>query len=241
LRSHGLYPRIPREERSHCGHFRCDAPAVLRGPLIRNKLNFSENLTYDVEKVPARGLAWPDNETKRQGFDTLTTCQAVLSPQHLLSINVNGFSHRDQFADINALVPQTASSDDGQRGASIGASDTYQFASGALLSTVLRYTWFDSNAHGQGPEDMVISPEGWGGNFFDAWTRSARQCELLPIYQFPLKEWLGHHVLKVGIDLNHRSYSGTDQSHPIQLVRQDGSLAEKISFQSGGLLGAQDT
>ena len=211
------------------------------GPLIKNKLNFSEDVTYDVEKRPVRGLAWPNNEIKRQGFDTLTTFQAVLSPQHLLSVNVNAFSHRDQFADINALVPQTASSDDGQRGASVGATDTYQFATGALLSTVLRYTWFDSNAHGQGPEDMVIGPEGWGGNFFDTWTRSARQFELLPIYQFPLKEWLGHHQLKIGVDLNHRSYSGVDQSHPIQLIRQDGSLAEQISFQGGGLLGGQDT
>jgi Carboxypeptidase regulatory-like domain/TonB dependent receptor len=211
------------------------------GPLIKNKLNFSEDATYDVQKVPVRGLAWPNNEIKRQGFDTLTTFQAVPSPQHLLSVNVNAFSHRDQFADINALVPQTASSDDGQRGSSIGANDTYQFASGALFSTVLRYTAFDSNSHGQGPEDMLISPEGWGGNFFDTWARSARQFELLPIYQFPLKDWLGRHQVRIGIDLSHRSYAGTDQSRPVQLTRQDGSLAEQISFMGGGLLEAQDT
>jgi hypothetical protein len=211
------------------------------GPLISNKLNFSENLTYDVEKHPVRGLAWPNNETKRQGFDSLSTFQVVLSPQHLLSFSVNGFSNRHQFANISPLIPQTASADDGQRGVVVGATDVYQFTSGALLSTVFRYTFFDSNAHGQGPEDMLITPNGWGGNFFDTWRRSARQIELLPIYQFPLKEWLGRHRLSVGVDFNHRSYSGTDQSHPIQLTRQDGSLAEQISFQGGGLLRAQDT
>jgi len=211
------------------------------GPLISNKLNFSEDFTYDVQKHPVRGLAWPNNETKRQGFDTLTTFQAVLSPQHLLTVSVNGFSNRRQFADISALVPQTASSDDGQRGASVGATDVYQFGGGALLSTVFRYTFFDSNAHGQGPQDMVISPEGWGGNFFDTWTRSARQLELMPVYQFAQKEWLGRHQLKAGVDFNHRSYSGTDHSHPIQLTRQDGSLAEQINFESGSLLRAQDT
>lgn len=211
------------------------------GPLIANKVNFSEDLTYDVERHPVRGLAWPDNETKRQGFDSLTTFQAVLSPRHLLSLSVNGFSNRRQFADINALVPQSASNDDGQRGVSVGATDVYQFTSGALLSTVFRYTFFDSNAHGQGPEDMVISPDGWGGNFFDTWTRSARQVELMPVYQFAQKDWLGRHQLRAGVDFNHRSYSGTDHSHPIQLTRQDGSLAEKISFQGGGLLRAQDT
>jgi hypothetical protein len=211
------------------------------GPLISNKVNFSEDFTYNLERRPVRGLAWPDNETKTQGFNTLTTFQFLLSPQHLLSLSVNGFSNRRQFADISALVPQTASSDDGQRGVSVAATDAYQFASGALLSTVFRFTFFDSNAHGQGPEEMVIGPEGWGGNFFDKWTRSARQVELLPIYQFPLKDWLGRQRLSVGVDFNHRSYSGTDQSHPIQLVREDGTLAERIDFQAGGLLGAQDT
>lgn len=211
------------------------------GPLVANKLNFSEDLSYDVERHPVRGLPWPYNETKRQGFDALTSFQAVLSPRHLLSVSVNGFSNRRQFADINALVPQTASSDDGQRGVSVGATDVYQFSGGALLSTVFRYTLFDSNAHGQGSGDMVISPDGWGGNFFDTWTRSARQVELSPFYQFAQKGWLGQHQLKAGVDFNYRSYDGADHSHPIQLTRQDGSLAEQISFQGGSPLRAQDT
>src|SRR5207302_2038369 len=180
-------------------------------------------------------------ETKRQGFDTLTSFQAVLSPQHLLSVNVNGFSNRRQFADISALAPQTASSDEGQRGASIGVTDSYQFRSGALLSTTFRYTRFDSNAHGQGPEEMLITPEGWGGNFFNAWTRTSNQFELLPMYRFPLKEWWGRHELKIGADLSHRSYDGTNHSHPIEVWRQDASLAERIDFQGGGRLRGQDT
>ena len=211
------------------------------GPLIKNKLNFSEAITYDLKKIPVRGLAWPYNETKRQGFDTMTSFQAILSPQHLLSVNVNGFSKRNQFADITALVPQTASSDEGQRGAWVGATDSYQFSSGALLSTMFRYTRFDSNAHGQGPEDMLITPEGWGGNFFNTWRRASNQFEFLPVYKFPQKEWWGRHELKAGADLTHRSYLGTSYSHPIQLLRQDGSLDEQIDFQGGGRLQAQDT
>ena len=195
-----------------------------------------KRFTYDVNKSPARGLAWPHNETKRQGFDTLTSFQAVLSPQHLLSVNVNGFSSRRQFADINALVPQTASSDDGQRGVSIGANDSYQFKSGGLLSTIFRYTRFDSNAHGQGPSDMLVTPNGWDGNFFNAWTRTSNQFELLPMYRFPLKQGRGRHEFRVGMDFSHRSYNGTSHSHPIELWRQDGSLAERIDFQGGGRL-----
>ena len=211
------------------------------GPLIKNKINFSEALTYDVNKSAVRGLSWPHDETKREGFNTLTTFQAVLSPEHLLSVTLNGFSNHRQFADINALVPETASADDEERGTSIGANDSLQFNSGALLSTILRYTRFDSNAHGQGPEDMLITPEGWGGNFFDSWKRFSNQFQLLPLYQSPLKEWWGHHQFRAGLDLSYRSFDGADRSHPIKLLRQDGSLAEQIVFQGDGLLRAHDT
>jgi hypothetical protein len=241
---YGLMDFIPgfRGKAGHVVGISDDSPRLFfGGPVIKNKLNFSEAFTYDVRKSPVRGLAWPYNETKRQGFDTLTSFQAVLSPRHLLSVDVNGFSNRTQFADISALVPQTASSDDGRRGVSIGAADSYQFSSGALLSTIFRYTRFDSNAHGQGPEEMLITPEGWGGNFFNAWTRNSNQFELLPMYRFPVKEGWGRHELKVGADFTHRSYDGTSHSHPIQLLRQNDSLAERIDFQSGGPLTAQDT
>jgi hypothetical protein len=211
------------------------------GPLIKNKLYFLEAFTYDVKKSAVRGLPWPDDETKRQGFNTLTSLQAVLSPQHLLSVTLNGFSNRRQYADINALVPETASADDGQQGVSIGANDRYQFNSGGLLSTIIRYTRFDSDAHGQGPEDMLITPEGWGGNFFDTWTRTDNQLELRPTYQAPSKEWWGRHEIKVGLDFSHRSFDGTEHSHPIDVLQQDGTLTEQIDFEGDGRLRARDS
>lgn len=241
---YGVMDFLPgfRGKNGHLVGISDDTPRLFfGGPILKNKLNFAEAFTYDVNKSPVRGLAWPANETKREGFNALTSFQAVLSPQHLLSVNVNGFSNRMQFADISALEPQMASSDAGQRGVSIGATDSYQFSSGALLSTIFEYTRFDSNAHGQGPEDMLITPEGWGGNFFNDWTRTSNQFELLPIYKVPVKEWWGRHELKVGVDLTHRSYTGSSHSHPIQLLRQDGSLAEQIDFQGEGRLSAQDT
>jgi hypothetical protein len=211
------------------------------GPLIKNRLNFSEAFTYDFRRKPVRGLPWPDNETKKEGFASLSSFQAILSPQHLLAVNITGFSNRVRYADINALVPQPASSDDGQHGVSVGASDSYQFHSGAMLTTVLHYMRFDSGAHGQGANDMLITPEGWGGNYFNASSRTSDQYELLPIYRFPIREWWGRHELKAGVDFTHRTYHVSPYSHPLQLLRQDGSLAEKIDFEDHGEFAARDT
>ena len=209
---------------------------VFGGPLIKRKLNFSEELTWEVRNQPIRGLPWPYNETRTRGATSFTQFQAILSPRHVLDVNINAFPLRRRFADIDALIPQTASSNYNQNGVSVGISDSYQWSSGALLSTVLRYTRFISDAEGQGVADMLITPEGWGGNFFNSWSRTGNEIELRPAFQFPGKAWHGQHELKIGTDLSRRSYTGSSLSHSIELMRQDGSIAEQISFQGAGLL-----
>ena len=211
------------------------------GPLIAGKLNFTEELTYEVNNLAVRGLSWPFNETKTRSVTSFTQFQFILSPRHLLDVNVNVFPLRTQYADINALVPQSASSDYGQTGESIGISDSYQLSSGGLLNTVFRYTRFDSHAHGQGPEDMLVTPDGWGGNFFNSWSRNANELEIRPAFQFADKNWHGRHELKIGLDVSRRSFTGSSISRPIQVLRQDGSVAEQISFQGPGLLSAAST
>src|SRR6267154_2238796 len=227
------------------GHFVGVSQATPRvsfgGPISGGKVNFSEVFEYDVRREPVRGLAWPRNEIKSQGFNSFTRVQAILSPQHVFNADVNVFPMRTQFANITALVPQPASSDYDQKGVSAGISDVHSFSSGALVRIALRYTRFNSNAHGQGSADMLINPEGWSGNFFSSWTRDANQFELYPTFQFAPKKWLGRHELRIGADVTHRSYSGNSLSHPVQLLRQDGTLAEEISFTNSGPLSASAT
>jgi hypothetical protein len=210
------------------------------GPLVKDKINFSEEVTYEIRKQPVRGLPWPVNETKTRSISSFTELQFILSPRHLLNVNVNVFPMSLQFANINTLVPQTASADYGRNGASISVSDSYQFASGALLNTVARYTRFDADVRGQGFADMEITPEGWGGYFFNASSRKANQWEVLPAYQLPAKSWLGSHEIRFGADVLYRSYSGSSLSHPIDLLAQDGSISERIDFQGAGLSRATD-
>ena len=210
------------------------------GPLIKNKMNFTEEVTYELRRQPVRGLSFPENEIKTRSVSSFTNLQVILSPRHVLNFNANVFPMELDFANINALIPQTASTNYGRSGVSIGFSDSYQFGSGALLNTVVRYTRFDSNAHGQGPADMEISPAGWGGNYFNSWNRKANQWEVLPAYQLSSKSWHGNHEVRLGADILYRDYDGSSISHPLELLRQDGSVAERIDFQGAGLLSASD-
>lgn len=232
----------PRIKSGHIMGIADDEPRLyLTGPLIENKLNFSEAFEYDVDRQPVRGLAYPNNEIKTQGFNSLTSFQYIPSARQAVSVNVDTFPLRRQFADINSLVPQTASSDYGQRGYSIQIIDRYLSSAGGILTTLFQEMEFDSNAHGQGPQPMLVTPDGWGGNFFDSYGRDSNQQEFSEKYQFPQREWHGKHEFRIGAEAYRRSYSGDDTSQPVMIERQDGSLAERIDFSGPARLRATDT
>lgn len=210
------------------------------GPIIKNKFNFSENMAYEFRKDPVHGLSWPFNETVTYSLVSFTDFQWTFSPKHLLDVNVNVFPATVLYANIDSLIPQSASANIKRRGASVGASDNYQFDSGMLLTTVVRYTNFYSTDRGQGPADMTINPEGWGGNYFNAFERNANQLEALPTLQLPAKSWHGSHQLQFGTELLYRSFTGSSVSRPVNLLAQDGTVAETIAFQGAGQLQGGD-
>ena len=221
------------------------------GPIVKDKLNFSEDLSYEFRRDPIHGLTWPFNETYVYAFDSFTNLQWILSPKHLINFNLNLFQSSNLFANIDSLIPQSASVNFRRRGGSLGFSDAYQFASGMVLTTVVRYINFFSDSHGQGPEQMTINPEGWGGNYFNTSSRNANQLELLPVLQLPTKSWHGHHDIRFGVDFLYRTFTGSSISQPISLLPEGCTLAglqadwctpaEQINFLGPGRLQGSDT
>jgi Carboxypeptidase regulatory-like domain len=219
-----------------------DEPRLyLTGPLIKDKLNFAESFEYDVNNQPVRGLAWPHNEIKTQGFNSFSSFQYIASSNQVISGTLDFFPRRQEFADISSLVPQSASTNYGQKGFSAGVTDRYLFSSGGILTSLFQFMKFDSNAYGQGPQPMLVTPDGWGGNFFNAYSRNSDQQQLSETYQLPRKDWHGRHELKVGVEAIRRSYSAHSDSHSVLVRREDGSLAEQIDFRGPAFLSATDT
>jgi len=195
------------------------------GPIVKDKLNFSQDLSYEFRRDPIHGLTWPRNETYVYAFDSFTSLQWIVSPKNLVNINLNLFESDNLYTNIDSLIPQTASVDFRRRGGSIGISDTYQFDSGILLNTLVRYTDFHTDAHGQGPEQMTINPEGWDGNYFNTSERDADQVEFLPSLQLPTKSWFGKHDIRIGFDFLYRDFTGSSISQNINLLNEGCTFA----------------
>lgn len=232
----------PRFEAGHMVGIQDDSPRVyLSGPLLGDKLTFSEAFTYDYSSEPVRGLAWPHNQRKREGFTSFTDAYYTVSSRNLITANLKLFPDRRQYANIDSLIPQTASSDYGQSGYSLGGQDHYLAKNGGILTTLVQFTDFDSYSHGQGVQDLTITPIGWEGNAFNRWTRASTQQEVQENYLFRRVHFHGGHDFKVGFDAVHRAYQGTSVSHPVQILRADNTLAEEIDFGPAGALTTGDT
>src|SRR5258707_5288415 len=100
---------------------------------------------------------------------------------------------------------------------------------------------FDSNAHGQGREDMLVTRQGYGGNYFNQWSRRGKEFQAVPSFQFPKVHWHGEHEIRVGADIDYRSFFGTTLSHPIQILRPDDSLAQQITFGAAPSISPSDS
>jgi hypothetical protein len=228
----GIVPSVLGKNGSMVGIAEAIPGVSFDAPLIPHKLLLSESFQYEMKKTTVEGLPWPFDISKRQGFNSFTTLEAILAANHVLTLTINAFPLRQQHVDISALVPLGASNDLDQSGIAVGLNDKYQLSSGAILAVVAQYMRFDSNAHGQGPEDMLITPQGYGGNYFNQWSRRGKEFQAVPSFQFPKVHWHGEHEIRVGVDIDYRSFFGTTLSHPIQLLNPDNSLAQQITFGS---------
>ena len=241
LTMHDLNPSL-RGKQGHLVGFAKATPRMrFGGPLWKNKINFAESFLYEMRKPDVRGLAWPNDSMKIQGYNSITHFQFLLSQRHYASLTVNLFPRRYQWENLNALIPRPATVDTGQRGYSVDGTDTYQFKSGSILHTLFKFTRMESYEHGHGPEDMLLTPAGVGGNYFNAWARNSHQEEGQVSFSLPHKDWAGTHEMMIGTDVIHRDFTGGSQSHPVQILRTDGSAAERIDFSGPGNLGASDT
>lgn len=236
-----LNPSLRGKEGDLVGFARATPRIRFGGPIWKNKINFAESFVYDMRKPNVEGLPWPNDEKYIEGYNSITHFQLLLSPRNVLSLAVNFFPRRAQWANLNALIPRPAAADDGQNGYSIDGNDTYQFRSGSILNTLFKYIQMNTYAHGNGPNPMLLTPTGIGGNYFNQWKRTSHQEEGQTVLNLPARHWMGRHEFMAGADVIHRDFTGFSQSHPVLILRNDGSTAERIDFSGTGYLSASDT
>ena len=59
------------------------------GPLIRNRLFVFESIQYEMRESPVITLPFPNNETRREGYNSLTAIDYTLNPSNILTATMH--------------------------------------------------------------------------------------------------------------------------------------------------------
>src|SRR5262245_57245185 len=209
------------------------------GPIKRDHLLFGQYLQFRYARTPVKSLPG-EPELGLTSFDSYTRLDAVLSSRHALTGGVIYFPRRITNATLSTFRPPEATPKFTQEGFSAGAVDRLILNDRMVLETTLAVRTFEVDQKLDSTDRvMVYAPQGQRGAFFNSQERNVRSLQAVGALTFAQDRWrYGQHVFKVGVDVQRSSFDGFSTSSGLDVVRLDGSLAERTTYR--GVVPEQD-
>lgn len=213
---------------------RDDSPHInFNGPIIKDRLFFSQSLGYTISKMPVRGLTFPNNETISEAQSYFTQIDQILSPRHSQTFTFGYFPERQSFVGLDFFRPRSVTPNYKQKDFVGTIRDNLAFENGGLLQTSFSYKKFDANVWGQGDADQNLTVTGESGNYFATQMRRSSRFELFETYDFPARQFFGGtHNIKAGFNFTSVSNRMNFAARPFNIFRADNTLAERTTFEA---------
>jgi hypothetical protein len=201
----------------------------ISGPLKSDRLLLGQYFQYRFARTAVRSLPG-EPLLGLESFDSFTRLDAVISPRHQLTGGVIWFPRKITNATLSTFRPPDTTTEFTQEGLSAGIADRLVLSASAVLETTFATRAFQVEQHVLGNQPMVYAPEGQSGSFFSTQERSVNSVQLVEALTISKENWLGQHVFKFGLDVQYSRFDGLDTNREVQVVRLDGSLAERTTF-----------
>lgn len=253
-------PRLRRREGSIRGVESFTPRFTLSGPIVKDKVTFLQSLEYRLLRSPVTSLPELHRDTDIESFDSFTQLDFTISPSHNLTAVLSVYPEKNRFARLNTFNPQPTTPNYRQKGWMAGFKDRYVASDGSLLESLFSVKDFDVRIYPATPgtlEDLpehcsfnpptvvlnvyVIRPDCNFGSYFNQQNRISRRTEWTQTYNFKPLQARGQHLLKVGYAVSHDSYRGAQQSHNVEVRRNDNTLSERIEFSGNPLVNREKT
>ena len=209
------------------------------GPIKKDKLFFFQSVEYRFVRnnVPSlEELNEHQRDIKRESFDSFSRIDYVANASNRLTGSFSIFPQKFDYFNLNTFNPSDTTANFHQRGWFLALNEQATFKSGALLQSSFSAKQFDGDIFGNSAAPYLIAPDRNFGGWFDRQHRESRRYELLEVYNFPAQAWRGSHVFKTGLNFSHTSFTGTDRSSPVTIVRANGTRYQLIDFTGTGVL-----
>ncbi|MBV9501530.1 MAG: TonB-dependent receptor, partial [Acidobacteriaceae bacterium] len=230
LSAQNLFPRPRKRDGDFIGLESLTPRMTLTGPLLTNKIAFTQSFEYRFTRVPVSSLPPLERDTRYEGFNSFTQIDATLTERQSLTASVALYPQKTNYLGLNTFTPQPSTPDLHQRGNMASLEHRYSTGAGSLLVSQFSYKTYDADvtANSSAPYELFI--ETTAGGVFDRQRRNTNRAEWQETYHFDTKHFLGTHQIKAGTDFARSSYEGHVQLLPVTIFGVPEQPIEEIEF-----------
>jgi hypothetical protein len=208
------------------------------GPIVKDKLFFFQSFEYRFVRTEVTSLPLANRDQKLESFDSFTRVDWNINEKNRLTVSFSLFPQKREFFNLNTFNPLETTANFHQRGWFFAINEQSAFNGGSFLQSSISVKQFDADIFPNNERPYIITPQKNFGGWFNRQLRDSRRIEWLEIYNF---KPLGKHSLKIGLNIAHTTFDGTDVSKPVRILRKDGSGYQLIEFIGNGNLKRNNT
>lgn len=209
---------------------------TFNGPLIANKLWFSQGAEYHLAKYRVLSLPFPNNETVTEAINSFTQIDYIPVATHSLSGTLHMAPRQASFYNLDFFNERPVTPNFRTRDYTGTIIDRWTLGAN-LLETTASIKRARIGIWGQGEQEMTLSPTGNFGNYFNSQNRRSARYELIETLSLkPLSGagiLGGTHNLKFGADFTRTHIDGLYRARPVNIRDTRGALLQRIEFTGG--------
>ena len=225
-----LFPRPRKRAGDFVGLEAATPRATLTGPLIKNKVAFTESFEYRFVRTPVDSLPQLQRDLKFEGFTWFNQVDVNLNAQQSMTATFTLYPQKLNYLGLNTFTPQPSTPDLHQRGYMVSLQHRFTINSDSLLLSEVSYKRFDVDITPNSTAPYELLVETTTGGFFDRQARQSGHTEWEEIYQRERHGFAGTHEFKLGVDYTHDSYDGRIALLPVTIFGASNLPLEQISF-----------
>src|SRR5262249_51347537 len=230
ISAQNLLPRLRRVDGSIMGIAAATPRFTFSGPIVKNRIAFTESVEYRYERNPVYSLPGLERDTKSEKFDTYTQIDINLSKHQTATGSFAVFPQKFEYYGLNTFTPQASTPDLHERGYQADLQHRYFTDSGDLLTSQITYRSFGADLFPRSDVPYQLLIETTEGGFFNSQHRDTSRTEWSEIFRSHPHHFFGTHQFDAGLDLSQSSYDGWQAFSSVEIVGVANFPLERIQF-----------
>ncbi len=214
---------------------------IVGGPIVRDRLFLTQSLQYEKRTYQVKSLPPGNDLTEFERFSSFSRVDLALAEGHDLVATVAIFPRFRENVTLDTFNPEAVTPNVREGGFQIDVTERSVIGSDVFVNSAFIVRQYDVDVLPQQEGVMRFTPEGRSGSFFHREERESRSYQWIETFTRSFEGRFGTHLVKAGFDMLHSSYDGTVDNGPVEVIRADGTLAERTDFAGRAEIGTSGT